>query len=102
MPVTVYNGQLDLICCTIGAYDWVSMLKWPKLNDFLEVPFKPITVGRKPEPEVALFHRRYENLEFYSVLMAGHMVPSDVPEAAALMLGRILKYQSEAWTLPST
>ncbi|OQU92468.1 hypothetical protein SORBI_3001G349000 [Sorghum bicolor] len=32
--VTVYNGQLDIICSTIGAEAWVQKLKWDGLKTF--------------------------------------------------------------------
>ena len=37
MDVIVYQGQLDLICLTKGANDWVLKLQdyWDGLDDFL-------------------------------------------------------------------
>jgi carboxypeptidase C (cathepsin A) len=40
--VTIYNGQLDLICCTLGVYQWLTRLQWDGLADFKKA--KPVAV----------------------------------------------------------
>lgn len=32
--MTVYQGQLDLICCTLGAEAWMAKLRWRGMRDF--------------------------------------------------------------------
>ncbi|XP_040377565.1 serine carboxypeptidase-like 51 [Oryza brachyantha] len=88
--VTVYNGQLDLICSTIGAEAWVRKLKWSGLHDFLMVPRKPIH-NCKPGYLTNGFVRSYKNLHFYWVLGAGHYVAVDQPCTAKYIIGIITR-----------
>lgn len=30
-PVVVYSGNLDLICCTMGTFDWMNSSFFPSL-----------------------------------------------------------------------
>lgn len=92
--VTVYNGQLDLIVDTMGQEAWVRKLKWPKLKQFSQQKWKALYVS--PEsPETAAFHKSYENLAFYWILKAGHMVPSDQGDMALKMVRMVT--QQKHW-----
>ncbi|KAF8698668.1 hypothetical protein HU200_034917 [Digitaria exilis] len=79
--VTVYNGQLDIICSTIGAEAWVQ-----KLN-FLSLPRQSLYCN--PSKSTKGFSRSYKNLHFYWILGAGHYVPVDQPCIALSMIGSI-------------
>ncbi|CAO2041725.1 unnamed protein product [Urochloa humidicola] len=87
--VTVYNGQLDVICPTIGVEAWVNKLKWDGLNTFLSLPRQPLhycdsaVYCSKP---IRAYVRSYKNLAFYWILQAGHMVPVDQPYPAFRMI----------------
>ncbi|XP_074870757.1 retinoid-inducible serine carboxypeptidase [Carettochelys insculpta] len=83
--VTVYNGQLDLIVDTMGQEAWVRKLKWPKLKQFSEQKWKAMYVSPESS-ETAAFYKSYENLAFYWILRAGHMVPADQGDVALKMV----------------
>ncbi|XP_066311520.1 serine carboxypeptidase-like 51 [Miscanthus floridulus] len=85
--VTVYNGQLDVICSVIGAEAWVEKLKWDGLRSFLSLPRLPLYCG--PTKATKAFVRSYRNLHFYWILGAGHLVPVDQPCIALGMIGSI-------------
>uniref|UniRef100_A0A804R6A4 Carboxypeptidase n=1 Tax=Zea mays TaxID=4577 RepID=A0A804R6A4_MAIZE len=85
--VTVYNGQLDVICSTDGAEAWVQKLKWDGLKTFLSLPRQPLYCG--PGKGTKAFVRSYKNLHFYWILGAGHFVPADQPCIALSMIGSI-------------
>uniref|UniRef100_A0A0E0GNM2 Carboxypeptidase n=1 Tax=Oryza nivara TaxID=4536 RepID=A0A0E0GNM2_ORYNI len=85
--VTVYNGQLDVICSTVGAEAWVQKLKWDGLKNFLRLPRRPLHCGSSEVTKG--FVRSYKNLHFYWILGAGHFVPVDQPCIALDMIGSI-------------
>ncbi|XP_072847045.2 retinoid-inducible serine carboxypeptidase isoform X1 [Pogona vitticeps] len=89
--VTVYNGQLDLIVPTMGQEAWIRKLKWPKLKKFSAQRWQPLYAC--PEStQTAAFHKSYDNLDFFWILKAGHMVPADQGDMALKML-RIVTHQ---------
>ena len=72
VPVTIYQGQLDLICCTLGVETWLQRLKWPGMAAFNAAPHEPFYAhGHK---DTAGFSRRHENLAMYYVMSAGAAV----------------------------
>ncbi|KAK4358647.1 hypothetical protein RND71_020876 [Anisodus tanguticus] len=85
--VTVYNGQLDLICATKGTEAWVEKLKWEGLKTFLNMERKPIYCGG--DKGTKAFTKSYKNLHFYWILGAGHFVPVDQPCVALDMIASI-------------
>ncbi|KAG8387573.1 hypothetical protein BUALT_Bualt02G0035400 [Buddleja alternifolia] len=85
--VTVYNGQLDVICSTKGTEAWVEKLKWNGLKTFLSMDRTPIYCGK--EKMTKGFRKSYRNLHFYWILGAGHFVPVDQPCVAMSMIGSI-------------
>ncbi|XP_064406187.1 retinoid-inducible serine carboxypeptidase-like isoform X3 [Halichondria panicea] len=89
--VTVYNGQLDLICCTQGTVAWMDKLKWTGLPSFKaakKMPVYPDTDHTKKH--TGGFYQAYKNLAFYWILNAGHMVPADNGDTALTMLQRVI------------
>ncbi|VAH16766.1 unnamed protein product [Triticum turgidum subsp. durum] len=87
VDVTVYNGQLDVICSTKGAEAWVQKLKWDGLKNFLSLPRQPLSCGSSKVTKA--FVRSYKNLHFYWILGAGHFVPADQPCIALSMIAGI-------------
>ena len=87
VDVTVYNGQLDVICSTKGAEAWVQKLKWDGLKNFLSLPRQPLSCGSSKVTKA--FVRSYKNLHFYWILGAGHFVPADQPCMALSMIAGI-------------
>ncbi|KAF0898422.1 hypothetical protein E2562_007258 [Oryza meyeriana var. granulata] len=72
--VTIYSGQLDLICATKGTLDWVQKLKWDGLKNFTSSPRVPLYCNGGKADGTQAFLKSYKNLKFYWILGAGHMV----------------------------
>ncbi|KAM0869042.1 hypothetical protein ACQ4PT_040945 [Festuca glaucescens] len=87
--VTIYSGQLDLICATKGTLDWVQKLRWDGLKQFNGSPRKPIYCKGGEAVGTQGFVRSYKNLKFYWILGAGHMIPIDNPCPALKMLADV-------------
>jgi len=85
--VTIYSGQLDLICCTTGTEAWVQKLKWSDLQEFNSANRTALYCNKGGE--TAAFIKRHKNLTFFWIMNAGHMVPSDNPCMALKMLKMI-------------
>ncbi|XP_021729852.1 serine carboxypeptidase-like 51 [Chenopodium quinoa] len=87
VDVTIYNGQLDVICATKGTQAWVEKLKWEGLKSFLSESRTPLYCDS--EAGTKGFYRSYKNLHFYWILGAGHFVPLEQPCIALKMVGNI-------------
>ncbi|KAK7324897.1 hypothetical protein VNO77_28823 [Canavalia gladiata] len=85
--VTVYSGQVDLICSTRGTEAWLKKLKWVGLPKFMRKRRTPIFWGN--DKTTKGFFKSYKNLNFYWILGAGHFVPIDQPYIALNMIGAI-------------
>nr|XP_027106934.1 serine carboxypeptidase-like 51 [Coffea arabica] len=85
--VSIYNGQLDLICATKGTNAWVEKLKWDGITNFLNTDRTPLYCGG--EKSTKGFTKSYRNLHFYWILKAGHFVPAEQPCVALSMIGNI-------------
>ncbi|KAL2507475.1 Serine carboxypeptidase-like 51 [Forsythia ovata] len=85
--ITVYNGQVDLICSTKGTEAWVERLKWDGIQTFLTLDRTPIYCNG--EKTTKGFTKSYKNLHFYWILGAGHFVPVDQPCVALNMVRSI-------------
>ncbi|XP_022730585.1 serine carboxypeptidase-like 51 isoform X1 [Durio zibethinus] len=85
--VTVYNGQLDVICATKGVEAWVDKLRWEGLKDFLSKKRTPLYC--KDDQATKGFIKSYKNLQFYWILEAGHFVPAEQPCVSLNMAGAI-------------
>ncbi|KAL8089929.1 serine carboxypeptidase-like 51 [Apium graveolens] len=88
--VTIYSGQLDLICSTKGTEAWVAKLKWEGIQTFLSMDRTPLYCGN--EKGTKGFTKSYRNLHFYWILNAGHYVPLDQPCVSLNMLDNIMHY----------
>ncbi|EPS73850.1 hypothetical protein M569_00913, partial [Genlisea aurea] len=86
--VTVYNGQLDVICSTRGTEAWVQKLKWDGLKMFEAEGRSPIYCDDNGGTTKGFF-KSYRNLYFYWILGAGHFVPVDEPCVALKMISNI-------------
>ncbi|XP_038695622.1 serine carboxypeptidase-like 51 [Tripterygium wilfordii] len=85
--VTIYNGQLDIICSTKGAESWVKKLIWDGLETFLKTSRVPLYHGN--DRETKGFKRSHRHLTFYWILRAGHVIPKDQPWITLQMVGEI-------------
>ncbi|XP_023512944.1 serine carboxypeptidase-like 51 [Cucurbita pepo subsp. pepo] len=75
--VTIYNGQVDLICSTKGTEAWINKLKWKGLKTFINKERTTLFCGN--EKQTKGFTKSHQNLHFYWILGAGHFVPVDQP-----------------------
>ncbi|KAK1261218.1 Serine carboxypeptidase-like 51 [Acorus gramineus] len=91
--VTVYNGQVDVICSTKGTEAWVQKLKWEGLKNFTNLERTPLYCG---SDDTKGFTRSYQNFHFYWILVAGHFVPVDQPCIALKMVGEITQSPAAA------
>ncbi|EOA28419.1 hypothetical protein CARUB_v10024625mg [Capsella rubella] len=89
IDVTIYNGQLDVICSTSGTEAWVHKLKWEGLREFKKMEREPLYC--ESDKATRGFTKSYKNLHFYWILGAGHFVPVDEPCVALNMVGEITK-----------
>jgi len=87
ISVNIYSGNLDLICCTIGTVRWMNRLKWKNLSKFWSSPRTTLEV----DGVIVGFKQTLDNVAFYTILDAGHMVPSDQGEGALLMVNEIIQ-----------
>lgn len=90
--VTVYEGQVDLICCATGAQAWMSTLQWPGMKSFNALTKVPQYAYNGAQ--IGAFSKQYGPLSYWTVLQAGHMVPADQGGMALAMLQTILAAQS--------
>lgn len=68
-----------------GQESWVQKLKWPQLSKFNQLKWKALYTDPKSS-ETSAFVKSYENLAFYWILKAGHMVPADQGDMALKMM----------------
>ncbi|XP_041991885.1 serine carboxypeptidase-like 51 [Salvia splendens] len=86
--LTIYSGQLDVICSTKGTEAWVEKLKWGGLKTFLSMERTPMYCGK--ERITKGFTKSYKNLHFYWILGAGHFVPVDQPCVSLSMINSLI------------
>ncbi|KAK2170941.1 hypothetical protein NP493_1124g00036 [Ridgeia piscesae] len=72
LDIVVYQGQLDLICDTKGAMDWVQRLTWDGLDYYNNAPRTPLLTPSTGQTEA--FVKAHDNFRFYWMLQAGHSV----------------------------
>mmetsp|Transcript_10194 Transcript_10194/g.15452 ORF Transcript_10194/g.15452 Transcript_10194/m.15452 type:complete len:450 (+) Transcript_10194:28-1377(+) len=84
VKVNVWNGQLDLICCTLGTLEWLQTIDW----EYVETWHNQAKVGvtNPSGTDIAYFKKTYLNLSMYYMMKSGHMVPADNPVAALMGL----------------
>ncbi|MQL91416.1 hypothetical protein Taro_024032 [Colocasia esculenta] len=92
--VTIYNGQVDLICATKGTEAWVEKLKWEGVKNLASTERTPLYCDG--DGATKGFTKSYKNLHFYWILGAGHFVPVDQPCVALKMLSEITQSPAAA------
>ncbi len=86
--VTVYEGQLDVICMNSGAEAWISKLTWEGMSTFSKLHKTP--VAAYAGGEIGGFYRTFKNFSTWYIMKAGHMVPADNGEMAYRMVQQLL------------
>ncbi|KAJ8667658.1 hypothetical protein QAD02_009321 [Eretmocerus hayati] len=88
LKIFIYSGQLDMIVDTPGTLRWVERMRWKHAKQWHSSERVPLVVNDIIEGYV----KRYDNLGFYWVDRAGHMVPADNPAAMAKILEHLVQY----------
>lgn len=81
LKVLIYHGDKDYICNWVGGLSWVENLNWEFSKEFKETQFERKFGGE---------YKQVNNLEFFRIYEAGHMVPLDQPEVALNMLNKFI------------
>jgi len=94
--VVVFSGQLDVIVDTVSTEAWMNRLNWKGSKSWLETAQRSIRsniVMNRPsytyETNYA-YRKVYQNLDYWRILYAGHMVPMDNPVMGYEMLKTVL------------
>ena len=86
VPVTIYQGQLDLICCTLGVDTWLQRLTWSGLQGFQAAARKPFyREDQEDGQSTAGFVRGHKNLAMYYIMEAGGPPLSETLSPATLL-----------------
>lgn len=91
VKVLIYNGQQDFVVNTAGVLQYLNSLNWEGTNQWKRTEKQIWTING----EVKGWAKTSGNLWFVLVNGAGHMVPSDQPEAAFSMLGHFLNNEKD-------
>ena len=82
-PALIYAGDVDFICNYLGNQAWTLALEWAHKDEFNSAEPHDWNDGKG-------LARAASNFTFLQVYDAGHMVPSDQPEASLEMLKTFL------------
>lgn len=84
IPVLIYAGDADYICNWLGNRAWTKALEWPGKEAFNNAEVQSLTIGTEEYGKLTTA----QNFAFIQIYQAGHMVPTDQPEASLDMLSR--------------
>ena len=87
IKVLIYNGQNDVIVNTAGVLNYLNSMNWEGISSWKKTSKEIWTRFG----EVAGWNKIHGNLWFVLVNGAGHMVPTNQPEAAFNMIDNFLK-----------
>jgi carboxypeptidase C (cathepsin A) len=90
--VMIYNGQDDFVVNTPGVLNYLNGLNWEGIPGWKRTKKSIWTI----HGAVTGWSKVYNNLWFVLVNHAGHMVPTDQPEAAFNMLGHFI-FDNREW-----
>jgi carboxypeptidase C (cathepsin A) len=91
IKVLIYNGQNDLVVNTPGVLQYINSLNWEGTGQWKRTAKQIWT----RYGEVKGWAKVAGNLWFVMVNGAGHMVPTDQPEAAFTMLGHFISNEHD-------
>ncbi|CAD8157112.1 unnamed protein product [Paramecium pentaurelia] len=84
IPMFVFSGQNDLICSTPGTLRWLYNLKYSKIDEYKKKDFEIVKL--LDTEKIVGYYKQAGNLELQLVNNAGHMIPTDQPQAALEMI----------------
>ncbi|XP_037020508.2 lysosomal protective protein isoform X1 [Artibeus jamaicensis] len=93
--ILLYNGDVDMACNFMGDEWFVDSLNQkaamsPRVGQ-MEVQRRPWLVDYRDSGEqIAGFVKEFSRIAFLTIKGAGHMVPTDMPQAAFTMFSRFL------------
>mmetsp|Transcript_3348 Transcript_3348/g.9843 ORF Transcript_3348/g.9843 Transcript_3348/m.9843 type:complete len:449 (-) Transcript_3348:397-1743(-) len=90
--VLIYNGQLDVIINMATTRAFLERLEWAGRSRY-EDENQQVWRTSKDSPRVAGYIKQSCNLTTAVVRNAGHMVPTDQPEAALDLISRFIRGQ---------
>jgi len=73
--VFIFSGQLDIIVDYVCTDMWVKRLTWKGMPSFMRSSREVLGLPGDTIPNA--YRKQHENLSFWSILRAGHMVPYD-------------------------
>ena len=85
LRVMIYNGQNDFIVNTPGVLNYLNTLNWEHAKRWKA---QTKTIWKEFGNENLGWYKNYRNLIFVLVRDAGHLLPSDQPRTAWLMLNK--------------
>ncbi|XP_054429642.1 lysosomal protective protein isoform X1 [Pteronotus mesoamericanus] len=96
--ILLYNGDVDMACNFMGDEWFVDSLSQKAATSFpvgqMEVQRRPWLVNYEDSGEqIAGFVKEFSHIAFLTIKGAGHMVPTDKPQAAFTMFSRFLNKQ---------
>lgn len=78
IPVLVYSGVEDFTCNYMGGEAWTNALDYSGHDEFVNASYKPFDEDSE--------FKQAQNLTFFKVFGAGHLVPMDKPETSLRIL----------------
>lgn len=88
LKVSVFSGQLDLICATAGTVNWIEKMQWSYRDLYNKAPRLPISADGILEG----YEKSAGNFTMFWVNRAGHMVPADNPSAMSHILRKLTNF----------
>lgn len=87
VKVLIYNGQEDYVVNTAGVLNYLNSLRWDYIANWKRARKEVWRINNA----IRGWAKTYGNLWFVLVNRAGHLVPTDQPDAAFNMLGHFIR-----------
>ena len=83
----LYSGQNDIICNTVGTYNYITNFEWDGVDGFVN---SPMNLLKDNDGTVIGDYKNYKQFYFAVIYDAGHMVPQDQPGPARILLDHFI------------
>ena len=87
IKVLIYNGQEDYVVNTAGVLNYINSLRWENIDSWKRARKQVWKINN----QISGWAKVAGNLWFVLVNKAGHLVPTDNPQAAFNMLGHFIR-----------